>query len=285
MRQGRRRAMWTRLAPLVVAAVVAFIAGAAIGGRGDDPRRTTARTFAEAWEHSDYAAMHALLTPAAQRRVPLARFAAAYRNAAKVVTLSGLSAGRPGKPRNGIVTVPVVLRTRIFGTLSGRSALPVVEVEDGAAIDWHPYLVHPGLRRGEKLSRTTSLPPRAAIQARDGKPLAEGESRVSELGAVAADVAGRIGPAPPERAAELARRGVPADASVGLTGLEREFDAELTGRPGGVLRAGDRVIASVAPRRGSAVRTTIDPAIQGAAVAALAGRFGEWTSTSVATPS
>jgi len=266
--------MWTRLAPLMVAALVAFIAGAAVGGGGDDPRRSTARTFAEAWARSDYAAMHALLTPAAQRRVPLERFAAAYRDAAKVVTLSKLDAGRPGEPRAGTVPVPVTLRTRIFGTLSGRVALPVVELEDGAAVDWRPYLVHPGLRPGEKLSRTTSLPPRAAIQARDGTPIAEGEARVSELGAVAADVAGRIGPAPPERAAELARRGVPADASVGLTGLEREFDAELAGRPGGELRAGGRTLASVAPRRGSAVRTTIDPAIQAAAVTALAGRYG-----------
>jgi cell division protein FtsI/penicillin-binding protein 2 len=266
--------MWTRLAPLIVAAVVAFVAGAAVGGGGDDPRRSTARTFAEAWARGDYAAMHALLTPAAQRRVPLERFAAAYRDAAKVVTLSKLDTGRPAEPRAGTVPVPVTLRTRIFGTLSGRVALPVVELEDGAAVDWRSYLVHPGLRPGERLSRTTSLPPRAAIQARDGTPLAAGEARVSELGAVAADVAGRIGPAPPERAAELARRGVPADASVGLTGLEREFDAELTGRPGGELRGGGRTLASVAPRRGSDVRTTIDPAIQAAAVTALAGRYG-----------
>ena len=83
-----------------------------------------------------------------------------------------------------------------------------------------------------------------------------------------------MGPAPPERAAELERRGVPPGAPVGLTGLEREFDAELAGRPGGELRAGDRVLASVAPQRGSAVRTTIDPDVQRAAVDALAGRFG-----------
>jgi cell division protein FtsI/penicillin-binding protein 2 len=61
---------------------------------------------------------------------------------------------------------------------------------------------------------------------------------------------------------------------VGISGLEREFDAELAGRPGGELRAGDRVLASVAPRRGRAVRTTIDPDIQRAAVEALAGRYG-----------
>jgi peptidoglycan glycosyltransferase len=97
---------------------------------------------------------------------------------------------------------------------------------------------------------------------------------LSDLGAVASEIAGQVGPAPPERAAELERRGVPRGASVGLTGLEREFDEELAGTPGGKLRAGDRVIASVEPKRGSTVRTTIDADVQRAAVEALAGRFG-----------
>ena len=101
-----------------------------------------------------------------------------------------------------------MLRTRIFGTLSGEVELPVVEQEDGAAVDWRSYLVHPGLRRGETLTRSTTMPPRAAIQARDGTPLAEGEARLSDLGALASEIAGRVGPAPPERVAELARRGV-----------------------------------------------------------------------------
>jgi cell division protein FtsI/penicillin-binding protein 2 len=266
--------MSTRLAPLAGAAVLAFVAGAAVGSGGGDPRRDTARAFGEAWAHSDYGAMYVLLTPEARRRVPLERFAAAYRRVARLSTLSSLSAGRPEEPEDGAVGLPVVLRTRIFGTLSGRIDLPVAEAEDGAAIDWRPYLVHPGLRRGERLSRTTSLPPRAAIQARDGTPLAEGDARLSELGALASEIAGRVGPAPPERAAELERRGVPPGAPGGLTGLEREFDTELAGRPGGELRAGDRVLASVAPQRGSAVRTTVDPEIQRAAVEALAGRYG-----------
>jgi len=273
-RRGRRRALSTRLGPLVAAAVVAFVAGAAVGAGGEDPRSKAAREFADAWARSDYADMHALLTPAARQRVSLERFAESYRRAARVATLSSVTAGRPADPRDGAVAVPVVLRTRIFGTLSGQVQLPVVEVGDRAAIEWRPYLVHPGMRRGETLTRSTTMPPRAAIQARDGTPLAEGEARLSDLGALASEIAGRVGPAPPERAAELARRGVPPGAPVGLTGLEREFDVELSGRPGGELRGGDRVLASVAPRPGSAVRTTIDPGIQRAAVEALAGRFG-----------
>ena len=269
----RRRAISTRLAPLAVAAVAAFVAGAAVGANGD-PRADTANRFGQAWARGDYAAMHMLLTPAARSRVTLKRFAATYRRAAKVATLSQVETGRPAGPQNGAVSVPVVLHTRIFGSLSGSVALPVVARDDGAAVDWRPHLVHPGLRAGEALTRTTELPRRATIQARDGTPLAAGEARLSKLGALASEIAGRVGPAPPERATELARRGVPPDAPVGLTGLERQFDAELAGTPGGELRAGRRVLAMVAPRRGGAVRTTIDPDLQRAAVEALAGRFG-----------
>ena len=60
-------------------------------------------------------------------------------------------------------------------------------------VDWGGHLVHPGLRPGEKLSRETTMPQRAAIQARDGTPLAEGEARLSELGALASEIAGRVG--------------------------------------------------------------------------------------------
>jgi len=272
----RRPVAWARLAPLLAAAFAAFVAGVAVGASSEDPRRAAAQEFVDAWARSDYAAMHALLTPEDRQRVPLRRFSAAYRDAAKVSTLSGVTAGRAGKPVDGVVAVPVVVRTRIFGTLSGQLALPVSEDagDEGAAVDWTRNLVHPGLRSGEKLTRSTELPPRAAIQARDGTPLAEGEARLSDLGALASEIAGRVGPAPPEQAVELERRGVPAGAPVGLTGLEREFDAALAGTPGGELRAGGRVLASVEPRPGSAVRSTIDPEIQRAAVEALAGRFG-----------
>src|SRR6185295_11688874 len=97
--------------------------------------------------------------------------------------------------------------------------------EGEPAIAWDKSLVFPGLAPGEELSRQMRMPPRATIRARDGTVIARGEDRESDLDPLANEVAGRLGPAPPERAAELATRGVPADADVGLTGLEREFDA------------------------------------------------------------
>ena len=271
----RRRVVWVRFAPLLVAGGLAFIGGLVVGAGGEDARRAAARDFTTAWQRGDYAAMHALLTPAAQRDVPLDRFAAAYRRAAGTSTLSAVEAGRPSDPGpDGVVRVPMTIRTRVFGTVQEPLALPMQDDEEGAYVQWQPHLVFPGLQEGEKLNRSTRVPPRAALQARDGTVLATGEARTGSAGVAAADIVGTIGPAPPERAAELRRRGIPLDTPVGLTGLEREFDVELTGRPGGELRAGDRMLAEVRPMKGNAVRTSIDVELQAAAVTALAGRLG-----------
>jgi peptidoglycan glycosyltransferase len=271
----RRRVVWVRLAPLLAAGGLAFMGGIVVGAGGEDARRAAARDFTAAWQRGDYAAMHALLTPASQRDVPLDRFAAAYRRAAGTSTLSAVEAGRPSDPGpDGVVQVPMTVRTRVFGTVQEPLALPMADDDEGAYVQWRPHLVFPGLREGEKLKRRTRVPRRAALQARDGTVLAAGEARTGSAGVAAADIVGTIGPAPPERADELRRRGIPLDTPVGLTGLEREFDVELTGRPGGELRAGDRMLAEVRPMKGNAVRTSIDVGIQAAAVTALAGRLG-----------
>ena len=44
-----------------------------------------------------------------------------------------------------------------------------------------------------------------------------------------------------------AAQGYPPDAKVGQDGLERVFQTQLAGTPGGVLRAGQRVLARTPP--------------------------------------
>ena len=256
---------WRRWAP---PRVVAFAAGAAVGGGGERP---AARGRAGRSPRRGSAATTPTCTRCSRRR----RGSASRSSASPSPTAAppgsrrcrASTPGRPDEParrrRRGARRAAHAHLRHALGPrrAAGRRARGRRRRSTGG-----PYLVHPGLRRGETLTRATTMPPRAAIQARDGTPLAEGEARLSELGALASEIAGRVGPAPPERAAELARRGVPPGAPVGLTGLEREFDVELSGRPGGELRGGDRVLASVAPRPGRAVRTTIDPEIQRAAV-------------------
>ena len=267
--------MLRRLAPLLALAAVAFLVGLVVGGRHEPAERTLATEFTKAWERGDYASMHAMLTPETQKSRSVIDFANAYRDAAATATTTKLVAGRAANPRDDTVTVPIAVKTRIFGDIHQTLTLPIGKNADGdPAIAWDPQLVFPGLQPGEKLTRRTRLPTRATLRTRDGKVIARGDDRSSDLDPAASEIAGTVGPAPPERAEELAERGVPAGAPVGLTGLEREFDAELTGTPGGELRAGARVLASRPPQRGKSVRTSIDPDVQRAAVAALAGRYG-----------
>jgi cell division protein FtsI/penicillin-binding protein 2 len=258
----------------VAVALIALLSGLVLGAIHVPSERRLGQAWAAAWERGDYGAMYALLSDDAQRRTPRASLERAYRDAAATLTLEKVQTARVHE-RSGGVGLAVTLITRIFGTLHGDLVLPTGDrAAGGAGVDWSAELVYPGLRPGEKLRRTTVLPPRATIQARDGTAIAKGPDRLSDMGSLASEIAGHVGPAPPDLAKALTARGVPAGAPVGLTGLEREFDERLTGTPGGTLYAGTRVLAKRAPVAGRTVRTTISPDIQRAAVTALAGRYG-----------
>ncbi len=269
----RRRRRVLRLLPVVVLAGAAFAGGMVVAaGRGNDERDVVKR-FARAWERGDYGTMHAQLTAASGKRVPVAGFTRRYRSAADTATIASLRTGPPTRPRDGVVDLPVTVRTRVFGTIRGIVQIPVQTGDDGPRIDWAQRMTFPGLRDGEKLQRRTNLPQRSDLLARDGTPLAAGTARTSSLASASA-ISGALGPIPAERAGELRAEGVPADAQVGTTGLERIFDDQLRGRPGGVLRAGSRDLGAGIAERAPNVRTSIAPSVQTAAVDALAGHLG-----------
>jgi cell division protein FtsI/penicillin-binding protein 2 len=188
-----------------------------------------------------------------------------------------MTALRPGTaeaPQGGVVSVPMTVATRAFGDVHTTLRLPIAGEGDDARINWAKHLTFPDVARGERLRRSMQLPRRADILARDGTPLAQGPERTSPLGALASSIVGELGPVPVERVADLRARGFPDDARVGITGLERVFDDRLAGRPGGLLQAGGRIIASSLPRPAPAVRTSIDPDVQRAAVDAKGDYVG-----------
>jgi cell division protein FtsI/penicillin-binding protein 2 len=151
----------------------------------------------------------------------------------------------------------------------------VLPAPDGH-VDWAPHLSFPAVREGETLRRRSIPPLRAALLSRQGKVLASGpaNARRSPL-AAATQVTGRLEPQKESAQQDAVySRGFPRDWPVGQNGLERAFERELAGRPGGELLAGNRVLARAAPHRGRAVRTTIDAKLQEAAALALADRFG-----------
>jgi cell division protein FtsI/penicillin-binding protein 2 len=266
---------------VIALAAIAFVLGAVLGsGHKGSPRLLVAESFAKAWAREDYAAMYADIDPSSQRTLSASALASACGDAARTATSTGMTVvGRARNQADGTIAVPVRVRTRLWGTLNQQLRMRVVEGEGGARVRWSQALVFPGLRAGETLSRQTRLPPRAALQARDGSVLAEGEAsgagtRSSPLGAAGNTVIGEVGSIPASRQGELEAEGVPADAIVGATGLERALDARLRGTPGGELLAGGRVLASVAPKASAAVRTTISAPLQRTAAAALGGQLG-----------
>lgn len=277
----RRRRLVTRTLPLTIVAITAFAFGAAAGVPGS-PERDAAERFSKAWARGDFAAMYRELNVASRRSLSETDFNSAYREAAEEATLRQLQPDEPDDAvaANGTTVVPVAIEaeTVAFGPIEARIELPF----SGGGIAWDPSLVFPGLERGEHLESRIELAPRRPILAADGTPLAKGPAAAREhpLGPAAIDITGEIGMADVDDLPALARQGFSPATPVGISGLERAFNARLAGRPGGTLLAvadaggSARALAGAKPSSGAPLKTTIHPELQVAAVSALAGRAG-----------
>jgi peptidoglycan glycosyltransferase len=272
---------------------VSFLIGAIVGGNHTaSASHALASGFVAAWAKADYATMYSEIDAGSQRTISAGDFANAYREALRTATAVRLQVtGSPRDEGGGVVSVPVRVHTSLFGTLSLSFRLPIAQqpAGEGSRISWSRSVLFPGLQGGESLGRTTTLPRRATLLARDGSVLAESsttgaggeQTRSSPLGEVASAVVGTVGPVPASRRQALEAQGIPGTASVGVSGLEQALDDRLRGTPGGELLAlgaqsggTPHVLASVASRAAGPVRSTISPSIQRAAVLALGGQLG-----------
>ena len=115
----RRRRLTHRGAPALGGAFLVILLIVLIASSGPSPAIGVARRFTHAWERSDYRAMYAMLTPAAQRGIDAAGFTEAYRTAADTATATGVAAGKVSETHGG-ARVQMAVRTRIFGTIKAR---------------------------------------------------------------------------------------------------------------------------------------------------------------------
>lgn len=259
----------TRAAPLAGFALVAFVVGLVVAlGSGGDETQLVQRYMTD-WQHGDYAKMYALLDQRSQRGTSERAFVSAYQHAAAVATLVGLRRVRVGGASGQVVPVTLTASTRIFGSIRGRLEVPFTTSDSGTHVRFAGTVLFPGLRPGERLRRQVSLASRGSIVARDGTPLAKGPDRASPSPGVAGEIAGRLGPIPAADSETYTALGYPHDAKVGINGLERVFQQQLAGTPGGTLFAGSRVLAQSTPVPGTSVTSTIDPPIETAATAAM----------------
>ena len=283
-----------RVRPVLALAGVAFAIGAIVGAHhGSDAAHTLAGRFVAAWTRGEYARMYADIDASSKRRVSPRELTDTYERSLRTATATRLQVtGDPRDAPGGLVAVPVRVSTRLFGTLQLAFALKITGGgEPDGGIAWSRSLEFPGLHTGELLLRKTTLPRRATLLARDGSVLAEGAateagqrwttSGRSPLGAVASAALGEVGTVPAARVHQLEADGIPTSAIVGVSGIERALDGSLRGTPGGELLAAGgrpdgstRVLALATPRAAPAVRTTISPAVQRAAVTALGGQLG-----------
>jgi len=108
-----------------------------------------------------------------------------------------------------------------------------------------------------------------------GVVLREGTRQLAPTAAFARALLGSVGPATAE-VVEQSRGQVRADASVGLSGLQRSFEDRLGGTPGLEVEVVDgsgelvRPLSSTPPVPGTPLQLTLDPAVQRAADAAVA---------------
>lgn len=259
--------------PLVGLAAIAFAAGAIWSTEPGRAERRTVTRYVDAWERSDYARMYGLLDADSRRRSTEAQFVARLNAAAATATIEALTPLHVGSRNGSELPVQMRVRTKLWGALRETLEVPLSGSGSGARVRLSGTLLFPGLRPGERLTRRITLPPRATLFASDGTPLAQGPDRTSPIPDVAEQIVGTLGSIPRSAKAQFAIEGYPANAKVGLDGLEHIFENRLVGTPGGRLLAGRRVLAHAKPVAAPGVTTTINPTIERATVGAMAGRY------------
>ncbi|MGH2863576.1 MAG: penicillin-binding transpeptidase domain-containing protein [Solirubrobacteraceae bacterium] len=263
--------------PLVVVIAAAVGVGVYLLGAPGRDERAIVRSYANDWAHHDYAAMWAELTPTSRHRISAAEFTAELSDAEQTATVSSLHPLPRLSIHGELARIGFVARTHVFGRLHETLLLPLRGSGGSTQIVFNSSLLFPGLKLGQLLSRTTLIGKRGTLLASTGQVLARGESLATPIPDAAAPIAGTIGRISTDRATLYAQEGYPPNARVGIDGLEEIFQRRLAGRLGGELLAGKRVIARARPGHGATVRTTIVPALELDAIAALGGRYGAIT--------
>jgi penicillin-binding protein A len=263
--------------PLAVIAIAAFVAGAIFASSPGRAERRVVTEYVRDWMRGDYHGMYALLTPDSKAHMSQRRFAGEYGSAADTTTLTKLAIVNVGHRSGNVIPIQMLATTRLFGVLRETLLVPVVGSGSKVSVRFSRQLLFPGMRAGDRLHRQVVLAPRAALLASDGTPLAKGPDRSSPIPDVAGQIVGTVGAIPSAEAASYAAQGYPPNAQVGLDGLERIFQKQLAGTPGGSLMSGHRIIALTPTKPGHDVHTTINPTIERAAISAIAGRYAGMT--------
>ncbi len=222
-----------RALPIAGIATLAFIGGVLLSADPGASERQLVAQYVHKWTQHQVPQMYGLLDAASRRAVSEPQFAAALERTAATATLTSLRAIRVFSLAGNRVAVRMLVTTRIWGTLRETLVVPLTGTGSSARVQLSREILFPGLRPGERLRRTVTLPPRGTLLANDGQPLAQGPGRTSPIPDVAGQIVGTVGPVPSTEAAQYAAQGYPPGALVGVDGLEHIFESQLVGTRGG----------------------------------------------------
>ena len=145
-----------------------------------------ARTFLEAWEKSDYAAMYSLLSPLSQDAIGLSDFQARYEAAAHAATLQQVEAQILNVFKSGAkaqVSYTVTFQTALVGDLTRQTEMQLLYDQGRWMISWTDRMILPELQGGNTLVMRYSRPARANIYDRNGLGLAvQGQGKIVTVG-------------------------------------------------------------------------------------------------------
>jgi cell division protein FtsI/penicillin-binding protein 2 len=228
-------------------------------------------SYLTAWSKANYAGM------AANANVPAAAIAAvdAPMRRNLLVTASSFTPGVVTRDKTGDRgTAPYSARLTLsgFGPFTYSGSLTLVKTKEQKTDVWRvqftPAAIEPSLAPGRVLERTHTTPARGRLLDAEGLDLSGADSDID------ANLIGTVGPLSAAQAKAAGAGFAPGDIA-GQTGLQRVYNAQLTGKPGGsvVLMQGAvrlQTLKTYPAVAGQDVTTTIDLRVQRAGETALA---------------
>ena len=120
-----RAARRHRLIVLGLLAAGSLAVGVVVGAGHKSSSEKLASRFVADWKRGDYRGMYGLLTDSSKARYTLPVFVSTYTRARDTATMQSVSAGEPQDLGSGIVRVPMIVNTRLFGPVKAELRLQI----------------------------------------------------------------------------------------------------------------------------------------------------------------
>jgi cell division protein FtsI/penicillin-binding protein 2 len=260
---------------IAVTTAVVVLAGAAVGGylllRPQPSPRPAAASYLAAWQRGDYQAMDRVSAgvPSGGLATPVRQLSAELGVQQLRLSLHAVTNTSTGAQAR--FTATAGLASGHTWTYQGR--LNLVRSHGSWRVSWSPASFYPGLRAGQRFALKASWPTRAQILAADGSVLSSPAAQ-ARSGSLAL-LTGAVVKASKAQAKRLGAPYQPGDL-IGEGGIEQAYQRQLAGRPAMAIRIEgpghqvDATAASFPAVPGTAVKTSIDMAVQQAASHAVA---------------